>query len=176
MGDRKEALLTTNLTGPAAMGTGHGRRPGGRASPVARSAGLQPWYLNGRFSPLGCLVERDFEVVAKIGASLRPPTAAATKQIAKAEHIPEASEDVAEIGKDSGIESLSAGRSGHSRVPVAVVGGTLLPISEHGVRLGGLFEFLFGSFVAGIAVWMVLQRELAVRALDLLVGGVACDT
>ena len=53
-------------------------------------------------------------------------------------------------------------------VAEAVVQRPLLAIGEHGVGLGRFLEFLFRLPVAGVAIGMVLQRELAVRALDLL--------
>ena len=57
-----------------------------------------------------------------------------------------------------------------ARVAVAVILGSLLTIAEYGVRLSGLLEFLFSFLVAGVAVGMVLHRQLAVSALDFLIG------
>ncbi len=52
----------------------------------------------------------------------------------------------------------------------AVVGGALLGIRENRVRLGGFLEVVFGGLVAGVAIRMVLHRELAVGALDVAVA------
>ena len=52
-------------------------------------------------------------------------------------------------------------------VAEAIVGRALLRVGEHGVRLGRFLELLLGGLVAGIAVRVVLQRQLAVGALDL---------
>ena len=49
----------------------------------------------------------------------------------------------------------------------AVVEVPLVGVGEHRVRLGRLLELFLGGVVAGIAVGVVLQRQLAVRALDL---------
>jgi hypothetical protein len=56
---------------------------------------------------------------------------------------------------------------------VAVVGGALVGVAQHLVGLAGLLELLFGGVVAGVAVRMVLERLLAIGALQLLVAGVA---
>ena len=58
---------------------------------------------------------------------------------------------------------------------VAVVGGALIGVAQHLVGLAGLLELLLGRMVAGIAVRMVLQRLLAVGALQFLIAGVARD-
>ena len=56
-------------------------------------------------------------------------------------------------------------------VAEAVVQAALLAVGEHGVGFRGFLERFFGLVIAGIAVGMILQRELAVRALDLLIRG-----
>jgi hypothetical protein len=53
---------------------------------------------------------------------------------------------------------------------VAVVGGALVGVAQHLVGLAGLLELLFGRVVAGVAVRMVLERLLAIGALQLLVA------
>ena len=52
----------------------------------------------------------------------------------------------------------------------AVVHVPLVGVGEDRVGLGRFLELVFGGLVAGIAVGMELQRQLAVRALDLLIG------
>ena len=49
-----------------------------------------------------------------------------------------------------------------------IIERALLPIDQHGVGLGDLFELLFRVRIVGIAVGMVLKGELAVSALNLL--------
>src|SRR5262249_61368974 len=55
---------------------------------------------------------------------------------------------------------------------VGVVAPALVGVAEHAVGLGGLLEALLGLLVSLVAVGMELEGELAVRRLDLLVGGV----
>src|SRR5215469_9502405 len=56
-----------------------------------------------------------------------------------------------------------------------IVTGALLAIDEHAVRFACLFEFFFRLRIPGIAVRVILHRQLAVRALDLLIAGAAFD-
>ena len=60
-------------------------------------------------------------------------------------------------------------------VPEPVVARALVGVGQHGVRLGGLLELLLGGLVAGIAIGMMLERQLAVGALDLLIAGRTAD-
>ncbi len=53
----------------------------------------------------------------------------------------------------------------------AVVEAALLRVAQDGVRLGRFLEALLGRLVAGIAIRVVLHRELAIRALQLALGG-----
>ena len=48
----------------------------------------------------------------------------------------------------------------------AVVGGALLRIAQDAIGLGGFLEFFLGVVIAGIAVGMMLQGELAVGRLE----------
>ena len=57
----------------------------------------------------------------------------------------------------------------------AVVGGALLLIAQHGVGLAALLEAFLGLMVAGVAVRVKLQRQLAIGALDLAVRRDAGD-
>ncbi len=57
----------------------------------------------------------------------------------------------------------------------AVIARALLGVGQNGVGLAALLEALFRLRIIGVAVRMVLQRELAIGALDLLIGGGAAD-
>jgi hypothetical protein len=57
-----------------------------------------------------------------------------------------------------------------------VVARALLRVGEDLVRLGDLLERLLGLLVAGVAVGVVLERELAVRLLDVVLGGALRQT
>ena len=52
----------------------------------------------------------------------------------------------------------------------AVVRCTLFAVSENRVGFAAFFELFFRVGIVGVAVGMVLQRQLAVGAFDLLIG------
>ena len=58
----------------------------------------------------------------------------------------------------------------HARMAIAIVSRALVRIAQHLVSLAGLFELFFGRVVARIPVRMILQRLLAIRALQLLLA------
>ena len=84
-------------------------------------------------------------------------------------------ENVAQVHaarKRTRAESLSA-QPGMTK---PVVGRALVGVAQHLVCLAGFFKLFLGCMVAGIAVRMIFQRLLSVRALEFLVAAVARDT
>ena len=63
----------------------------------------------------------------------------------------------------------------HAGVSEAVVEAALVAIGKDRVGLGGFLEAFLGLAIVRVAIGMVLQRELAIRALDLLIGRFALD-
>ena len=57
----------------------------------------------------------------------------------------------------------------------AVVARALLAVGKNGVGLAAFLEALFRLRIAGVAIGVVLQRQLAIGALELLVAGRAGD-
>jgi hypothetical protein len=51
-----------------------------------------------------------------------------------------------------------------------------LGVAQHAIGFGSFLEPFLGGRVLGIPVRMVLQREPAVSALDVLLAGVSADT
>ncbi len=88
----------------------------------------------------------------------------------------ESVEDVAEAAE--GAEALEAAIAAHGAIEAgvaeAVVGLALLRVGEH---LVGLVDLLELRLCAGlrVAVRVVLHRQAAERALDLVLGGVLTD-
>src|SRR5437762_105202 len=77
--DGQKSLLEPELAGSAALAAHLRRAARRRARAAARLAGFFARYLDGGFGPFVRLLERDLEIVAKIGAALRaaaPPAAA----------------------------------------------------------------------------------------------------
>ena len=57
-----------------------------------------------------------------------------------------------------------------------VVARTFVRVGQHRVGLGRFLEFILGLRIALIAIGMMLQREFAIRALDLRVFCVPSDS
>src|SRR5688572_9542418 len=65
----------------------------------------------------------------------------------------------------------------HTGMAVLVVAAALLIVGEHLVRFGAFLEpdFRLGAPVAVVAIGVILHRQPAIRALDLLPARVARD-
>ena len=169
---REKSLLKAQLAVAFALRAGGRRASRRRAGAVTGLARFEPRNLDRRLDAFGRFFEGDLEVVAQVGPRCgAAAAAAAAEQIAEPEHVAQAAEDVAEVGEDRRIEA-GAGLRRHAGMAEAIVAAALVGVRENGVRLGRFLEFLFGGVVAGVAVRMVLQRQLPIRALDLLIGGV----
>ena len=83
-----------------------------------------------------------------------------------AEDVAELREDVFRIGEAS---SAHARRIGSAE---AVIVGTALRIAEHIVGLGRFLELLLRFGIVRVVVGVILQRQFAVGALDLIFRGV----
>ena len=93
------------------------------------------------------------------------------EDIAEAEHVAEPAEDVLEAREDGRVESRAAGRGdAEAGVAEAIVQMPLVGVGEDRVRFRRLLEPVLGLFVTGIPVRVVLQSQLAVRALDFSVA------
>jgi hypothetical protein len=55
-------------------------------------------------------------------------------------------------------------------VAETIVLGAILSVTQNGVRLSGLFEFIFGFFVSWVLVRMELDSFLPVGLLNILKG------
>jgi hypothetical protein len=166
-------LLVANLAGAATLRAGFTRRAWRRAGAGARLTALFPWNLDRALGAGERLVERDLEVESQVGAARRP-AAPAGKAAAEPEKV---AENIREVRENVRIEAGSAGPAGSADagMPEAIVARALVAVAEHRVGFGGFLEPIFRLFVAGISVRMVLQRQLSVRALDVLVVRGAAD-
>src|SRR5690606_27571280 len=112
------------------------------------------------------LFERDFHVVAQIGAAL-----AATGRTALAATAHHVAEDVLEdVGETAAAEAACprAGALLECGMAEPVIGGAALRILQHVVGFADFAEALFGARIARIAIRMELHRELPIGALELL--------
>ena len=91
----------------------------------------------------------------------------AAEHIAKSEQV---AEDIVEIDEDGRVESAAwAAVAANPGVSEAIVARALLGVSQDRVGFAALLEVLFRFRIVGIAVGMILQRQLAIGALDLLI-------
>src|SRR5438094_1904579 len=156
--DGEEPLLKTDLALSVTLRADGRRRPGRRPRAIARFAVLLARNLNGRFSAAGGFLERDLEVVPKIGATLRSAApAAAAEQIAEAEDVAEPAENVFEAGEDTRIEATAGSGRADALMAESIVQAALGGVGEDGVRFRSLFEFFFGGTIARVAIRVVLH-------------------
>ena len=121
-------------------------------------------------------LEPDLEIVALARHAPAAPRAAAEELVEPplAAEVPhERAQRVGEI-ETAEVESRARARrlGGMSEL---VVPGAPLRVAQHLVGFGGFLEAHLGALVAGIAVGMVLERELAVGLLDLVLARRARD-
>ena len=164
--DAEEALLIPDLP-PAIAGTARGcpfSRGGTRTLTIL--AGLVAADCDFLLHPEECLLKFEGQVFAEIGTALHSAAAASAtaEGIAKTKEFPE---DVAEILEHTGIES-GALRScaAESGVAIAIVDGSFFRVGENRVSFADFFEPLLRVRIIGIAVGVVLERKLAIRALE----------
>jgi hypothetical protein len=117
----------------------------------------------------GGVFKFEFEIVTKIRSALDPASpATAAEHISETENI---AEHIAEVGKDARIEPcVSTGCAAQSGVAVTVICRALLGVGQYRIGFRSFLESIFGLFVSGIAIRVVLKRELSIRALHFLVG------
>ena len=170
-GHREEALLERDLAGAVARAAGGGLAARGRTRPAARRALFVTRHADGLGGSEEAFLEVDLDGVAKVGPAPRP-AAPSPSRVTEAEEV---AEDVGEVREGGRIEAASSRGTGHAGVAVGVVALSLFGVGEHAVRLGRLLEPLLGRLVPGVAVRVVLHRDLPVRGLDLLVGARSRD-
>ena len=180
LADREEALALG--VDAAAFAARAGDRAGARfgAAAVAGRAALGLRHGDADLGAVDRLVEAEadlgFEVAAAHLLRLRPAAAAAAAE--------EVGEDVAEVD----AAEAAAGTAGPNgppppgppppkppNIPPGVVLLALLGIGERVVGALDLLELLLRRRVVGVAVRVVLARQLPVRLLDLLLGGLLGD-
>ena len=170
--DGKKALLVTYLAGALACRAGHGALSlRGTASP-ASAAGFLARNLDFCLEAEGGISKRDLEVVAKIRAAFGPMTTPGpAEDVSKPEKV---AEYVAKIAEDRGIETAEAAL--HAVMSKSIVPGAFFQIAQDAVRLGGFLKILLGFFGSRVFIGVVFDGELAICALDLLIGGFSGNT
>ncbi len=169
-GDLENALRTGDHPPAVADRTGDLAGAGSGAAAATGGAGPGPGHLDGHFGAQGGIHEVQGQIIPQVAAGQGPSLPGAeireTEEIF--ENVAEAAEDVGEIvktGEAGGRDAL---------VTVMIIKPPFFRVPQDLVSFGGFLEFFFGFFIAGIAVWMILEGNLAVLLLDVGGGGVAC--
>ncbi len=175
---RKKRLLINHFALAAANGASSESVFGLGALAGAAAALFQARNLNVDRDATHGVFEIDLQVVADIVAALRARAALLTSAAGASEDVAESenvTEDVGQVGEARRRIETVAGRCGHAFMAEAIVGGALLGVAQDAVSLGGFLEFLFRVVVAGIAIGMIFQRQLAVGGLEYSLLAIASD-
>src|ERR1700737_3815861 len=178
--DRKKALRDAYLTLAVARRAGLGLRSRFGAAAMTSLALLHRRNADLGFGAARCFFERQFEVVAKVGASKDSAAATASAALAAknlAEDVPKGTGKTAEsLRPAESTRTCSAETGGRIDAGVSelIVGLPFASVGQDLVRFLRLLEFLFRALVR-IAVRMMLHRQLAISLLDVLIGRVAID-
>ena len=174
--DAEEALLQDDLAGAAALRAALGLGARLRAAALAGVARPHLGQLELRLEAGDHVGERDLEVVTQVRAALAAPAPPPAPAARRAEQLAEQIvEDVGEAAEVAEVEAGHAALGADAGEAEAVVGAPLLRVGEHRVGLGRLLEALLGVRIAGVAVGVVLERELAVGLLELVGARLARD-
>ena len=168
----EDALLgTPDLACAVALGADLGLAPGRGPGAAAVVAVLEARVLELLLGAEGRLFELQPHARTEVG------TAAWTAPPAPAARTPaeEGVEDIAEaVERREAVEACGPGASVDARMTETVVGAAFLGVGEHLVSAVDLLE-AFGRIVPGIAVGVVLHRQLAIRPFEVVVRGASVD-
>src|SRR5712691_7011056 len=163
--DREKPLLRPHPAMPLAGAAGGRARARLGAIALAGVAMDKGGDANRRLLAAKSVLQRNLEVVAQVAAaawSTLGPAAGAHR----AEHL---FEDIGKAAGEPAGEITRAATAIFERgVAEPVVGGPLLVVLQDIVGFADVLELVLGRFVAGIAVRVVLHRELAVGPLQLI--------
>ena len=173
--DAEKTLLVTNLTSSRTRAATYGSFAGRSAVAPTLLANLVTANINLCFGAKYSLLKIKIDVLAQVW----PALSTAALSSAASEHLSDAEEvtkNVAEILKCRGIKTCSGSCASNSGVPVAVVEGAFIAVSQNRIGFAALLELLFRIRVVGIAVGVELQCELAIGAFDLLIRSASGDS
>lgn len=175
-GDAEESLLISHLASATASTAGGRSLAISAARAFAGVALLVTAIRNLLLGPEDRFLKFDCDVFAQVSPTLSTRAAAAAaasaKDVAEAEEL---AEDVVEILENASVKAAASCRAAYTGMPEAVIHAALFGVGQDRIGLAALLKFFFGIRIVGIAVRMVLQRQLAVSALDLLLARAPLD-
>ena len=172
--DGEKALLPAHLPLAAAHQQVVGWVPGAAPEPLQVSQFSWRGIWMDVSVPLGCFLERDLEVVAQVGSALRTAApASAAEQSPKPNMLPRMSAKSPKSLNTEGRIRRRRRPPAHALMAETIVEAALLRIGQDRVRFRRLLEALFRGLVPGIAIRVILHRELAICALQLASAAVS---
>jgi hypothetical protein len=173
------------LPTPAARRAINRTRAGFGAFAFALPAGVELAHLDLFLDAERRFFERDLHVVTQIrpalpslAINLRAATEEALENPGSAAATLRAAEDFAE-DIERIVESAATGTGGcalrERGMPIAIVGCALVRIHQHVVRFAELLEAFFRARIIRVLIRVEFDRELAIRALDLVFGRLPLD-
>src|SRR5450830_980352 len=174
--DAEETLLHAHLAVAAAR-TASGRRGAWLGAAAVASIALVPArYADGGVEAVSSLLQRNFQVIAQVSATVHLWTRIAAASTATAKDV---AKDIAKaVGKTAATKAATA--TAHVRVhacmTITVVCIALFRIGQHFVGFFDFLELFFRFLTVRIAVRMVLHRQFAVSLFDLFFRSIFCDT
>src|SRR5687768_11278194 len=162
----KKTLLHSYLTMAIAGRACNGRRTRLCAAAMASATSVHRRYADFGFRSACCLLQRDFEVVAQVRATIDISMSSASPE--------EVAEYVAEcVGKPLRTRSTHVGV--YTSMPMLVICSPLLRVRKYFVRFFALFEVLLGFWISRIPVRMMFHRKLAIGFFYILFAAVAVE-
>src|SRR5436190_8370391 len=167
---RKEALLITNLSGSSTGLTTLRLCPARRSRSFTSLTTFQAGNAQLSCHSVRSLFETYFKIIAKVGASLRGsssrPRSCAAEDITEAKQV---SENVFNASEARCAPVSGTRTARHSCVSKSIVTAALFSVLQNAVSFCRFFEFVFGTRVVWIFVWVKLYRQTTIGTLDLLV-------
>src|SRR5690606_33683845 len=167
--DGEEALCGAHLAVAGAVLAGRHAGAGLGAGAVAGVAADQRRHVDLDGAAEIGLLERDFEIVAQVGAAqarlLAPAALAAAHEVAE-DVLEDVGHGRGEFGPEAAPATPAHAAILEGGVAEAVIGGALLGVLQRVVGLVDFLEFVLRVGVPGIAVGMIFHRQLAIGPLE----------
>ena len=160
---------------PAAHGAGDRFAARGGTAAVTGVAGNAATEHDVLVASASGLFECERDIAANIGTASNATSSAATTGSSAKEVSKSTAEQIAECFENVFDVAVLLCRAFDPGMTVLVIASSFVCIAEDFVGFGCFFEFRRRGFVVAIAIGMVLDSKLAIRAIDLLLRGRSFD-
>ena len=164
-------MLELDLTASPALAANRRAAASFRPTALAFPATFRARETDLGIHPEDGVFEINLKLVLQIRATPRTTPSSPSEKVSEAEKVAENVGKIAEIGR---IEAARS-RAAKPLVPEAIIAASLVPIAQDAVGLRRPLELVLGLGIPRVAVRVILHRQLAVGALNLLIPRVAWD-